>query len=274
MKLSFVILTWNSERTIADCLASIAGTCGREDIPFEIFIVDNGSADQTCSIIGQFRDLPLKLTCHAKNRGTTTTRNAALRQCTGEVICILDSDASFVGGSLRELLSTLMNDRSIGILAPKLIESSGRVQASVKPYPTVMGKLARIPKILFKLDIPDRGLYPEFPFEDIREVDCAISASWFFRRELLDEIGYLDERIFYAPEDVDYCLRVWKSGKRIIYYPHFTVLHQTQQITHKKVFSKVALSHFFGLMYYFAKHRYVNRPSIPIDNGNGSGARS
>ncbi len=270
MKISFVILTWNSESTIDNCLASISRSCDRERISYEIFLVDNGSSDRTCDVIRQFDNLPLNLTCYPKNRGTTTTRNEVLRKCTGEVVSIMDSDASFVGGSLREMLSVLLGDDSIGIIAPKLIETSGRVQASVKKFPSLTGKLARIPKILFKLNLRDAGVYPDFPFEDTREVDCAISASWFLRRRLLDDIGYLDERIFYAPEDVDFCLRVRKSGRKIVYYPAFTVLHQTQQITHKRMFSKVALSHFLGLMYYFAKHRYVNTPKIPGTNGAGN----
>ena len=262
-KLSFVILTWNSEATIDACLTSIEDSCSRENIPYEVFIVDNGSRDGTCSIIERFGTMPIRLTCHTKNRGTTTTRNEALRMCTGEVVCILDSDASFVEGSLRELMAKLLADRSIGILAPKLIERDGKVQASVKKFPSVVGKIARIPRILFKMNMADAGIYPDFPFDDVREVDCAISACWFFRRSLLDDVGFLDERIFYAPEDVDFCLRVRKTGKKLVYDPAVTVLHQTQQITHKRVLSKVALSHFFGLMYYFIKHRYVTSPSIP-----------
>lgn len=270
-KLSFVILTWNSEATIAACLSSITDACAGENLPYEVFIVDNGSRDSTCSIIEQFETMPIRLICHQKNQGTTITRNDALRMCTGDVVCIMDSDASFVTGSLRELLSTLRGNRSIGILAPKLIERGGNVQASVKRFPSVMGKIARIPRILFKVNITDTCIYPDFPFDDICEVDCAISACWFFRRTLLEDIGFLDERIFYAPEDVDYCLRVRKSGKKIIYYPPVTVLHQTQQITHKRVFSKVALSHFFGLIYYFIKHRYVTAPRIPSSDKPSAG---
>lgn len=268
-KLSFVILTWNSAATIGDCLESIRDACDREDVPYEVHIVDNGSGDNTCGIIEECGDMPIELTRYPENRGTTRTRNQALRRCAGEVICVMDSDASFVEGSLTGLMDYLAADRSIGILAPRLIETSGRVQASVKKFPSAMGKIARIPKILFNLNLADAGIYEEFPFEDIREVDCAISASWFFRRDLLDEIGYLDERIFYAPEDVDFCLRVWKGGRRLVYYPAVTVLHRTQQITHKKVFSKVALSHLLGLAYYFAKHRYLSRPHIGRDGSAG-----
>lgn len=262
-KISFIVLTWNSEKTIDMCLKGIARKCMEEEINHEVLIVDNGSHDRTIDIINKnSEEMPISLIRLQKNMGTTFTRNLALRKCTGDLICVLDSDAAFLEGRLREIISTLLNDVSVGILAPKVVYSDGNIQTSVKKFPSVLGKISRIPKIIFKLNIKEYDVYRDFPFTEITEVDCAISACWFFRRELIDEVGYLDERIFYAPEDVDYSLRVWKKGKKMVYFPDFTVLHQTQQITHKKFFSRIAISHFFGLIYYFLKHKYIRTPNI------------
>ncbi len=261
--ISFIILTWNSEKTISKCLAQIEQKCGDEGIAYEVLIVDNGSTDRTVELVeGYAEHMPISLTRYERNRGTTVTRNFVLRKSAGDIICVLDSDASFREGRLGDVLARIMEDRTIGILAPRLIELDGKVQASVKKFPSLLGKISRIPKIIFKINIKEYDHYRDFPFEAEAEVDCAISACWFFRRELLDEVGYLDEQIFYAPEDVDYCIRVLKKGKKVLYFPDFTVLHQTQQITHKQYFSRIALSHFLGLMYYFLKHRYVTRPRI------------
>lgn len=263
-KFSFVILTWNSEKTIDMCLKGIDNICVKENIEYEVLIVDNGSYDRTVEIINSYSKggMTISITCLRENRGTTCTRNLALRKCTGDIICILDSDTAFLKGSLNEIVSELLNNDTVGIIAPKLVEVNGKIQASVKKFPSVFGKISRIPKIIFKLDLKDYDAYENFPFTEITEVDCAISACWFLRRELIDRIGYLDERIFYAPEDVDYCLRTRKEGKKILYYPGLTVLHQTQQITHKKFLGKIALSHFFGLAYYFIKHKYIIKPTI------------
>ena len=262
-KISFIIISWNSEKTIEMCLTSIEKKCREEKIDYEVLMVDNGSLDSTIDIINKkSEEMPIDLTRLQKNRGTTYTRNIALKKCKGNIICILDSDAAFLQGNLREIISMLLSDYSIGIIAPQLVESGGNIQTSARKFPSVFGKISRIPKILFKLAVREYDVYNSFPFSDITEVDCAISACWFFRRELLDEIGYLDERIFYSPEDVDYCLRARKKGKKIVYYPHFSVLHQTQQITHKKFFSGIAISHLFGLIYYFYKHKYFTSPDI------------
>ena len=262
-KISFVILTWNSDQTIETCLQSIARICGSQNIPYEVLVVDNGSSDSTVSIVNRnTAAIPIHLIRLPKNRGTTHSRNLALRKCTGDIICVMDSDAALLEGSVRDVADILSSDASIGILAPKLILTDGSVQHSVRKFPSAYGKFSRIPAIIFKLRLPNSDIYRGFPFTRPTDVDYAISACWFFHRKLLDVVGYLDERIFYSPEDVDYCIRTWKMRKRIVFYPYFTVLHHVQRITHKSFFSRIALSHLFGLMYYFLKHRYITTPPI------------
>ncbi len=262
-KISFVILTWNSEKTIENCLRSIIRTCRSQNLDYEILIVDNGSIDNTTEIILQNAvSAPVELIRLPKNMGTTRTRNRALRMCTGNIVCILDSDAALLEGDLNAMIDTLCRDSSIGILAPQLIFSDGSIQYSVRKFPSIFEKLSRIPAIILKLPVPAGDVYENFPFREMTDVDYAISACWFIRRELLDIVGFLDERIFYSPEDIDYCIRTWKKGKRIVFYPGFTVLHHVQRITHKNFASKIAFSHFFGLLYYFLKHRYITKPNI------------
>jgi GT2 family glycosyltransferase len=261
-KISFVVLTWNSDETIRMCIDGIVGNCGSEGLDYEIIIVDNGSSDGTVGTIESYNGVPISLIQLNENKGTTYTRNLAIKKSSGNVICIIDSDASFIEGRIGDICSALRNDPSIGIIAPQLIESSGSIQTSVRKFPSVLGKISRIPKIIFKMKMKEFDSYKDFPFTEKTEVDCAISACWFLRSDLFEQIGLLDERIFYSPEDVDYCLRARKHGKKIVYFPEFKVLHKTQQITHNKVISKIAFSHLYGLVYYFFKHKYVRNPGI------------
>ncbi len=255
--LSFVILTWNSKRYLRDCFVSLLNKMDNEGISFEIVVVDNGSHDTTRQIIEQFqkeygsRFILIQLD---SNRGTTYPRNLGIRQARGTFLCILDSDTEFGDGSVTLLLQRLGTDRTVGIIAPRLQLPDGSTQHSVKRFPTMLNKLLKVPRILFGLQTANTDFYGDFPFRDPRVVETAISACWFFRRDLIDTVGYLDEKIFYAPEDLDYSQRVWRAGYSILYYPPVTVLHHTQQITHKKPFSRTSLSHLWGLLYYFNKH--------------------
>jgi len=240
--------------------------CGAEQLDYEIIVIDNGSKDTTLSILRDYRakhpqrlhSIELKY-----NRGTTYPRNVGFKKAKGKYLCVLDSDTELGAGALREIIDRLEKQREIGIIAPRLVLGNKSIQNSVKRFPTFWDKLIKIPAVIFRKEVPARDFYHDFPFSAERFVDSAISACWFFDKELLETIGGLDEKIFYAPEDLDYCLRVRKAGRKILYYPGLTVLHHTQWISHRSPFSKVSLSHFWGLLYYYRKHGgWFSRPEL------------
>ena len=257
VSITFVILTWNSDVFLKPCFDSIVAKCNREQVAFEIIVIDNGSTDDSRFIFSEFTArLPGRFHCILleENRGTTYTRNLGLEKARGQVICILDSDTELEKGSLQTIIDRLNDNKNIGIVAPRLVLPDHTIQNSVKRFPTFWHKLIKVFKVVTGKKIVDLDFYSDFPFRDDTAVDTAISACWFFRKELLDEVGYLDEKIFYSPEDLDYSVRVRKEGRDIVYFPHFTVIHHTQQISHNNPFSKVSRSHFVGLLYYFKKH--------------------
>jgi len=264
--LSFIILTWNSEKYLKACFDSIILSCTRDTISYEVIVVDNGSKDSSVSVVQKYAELypdTFKILALDSNRGTTYPRNLGLKQAVGDYICILDSDTELGEGRLKEVLMCLATKHDVGILAPRLLLPDGSVQNSVKRFPTMLDKLFKVPRIVTNINTQNTDFYQEFPFKVECDVDTAISACWFMRREIWDKVGDLDEMIFYAPEDLDYSVRVWKAGYRILCYPLFTVLHHTQQITHSKPLSRTSLSHFRGLLYYFYKHGgWAIRPNI------------
>jgi glycosyltransferase involved in cell wall biosynthesis len=149
--LSFIILTWNSEKYLKACIDSIIASCTREDITFEVIVVDNGSKDGSVSVIQTYVELHpdiFKLLALDSNRGTTYPRNLGLKQAVGEYICILDSDTELGEGSLKQVLMCLATQRDVGILAPQLLLPDGSVQNSVKRFPTMLDKLFKVPRIV------------------------------------------------------------------------------------------------------------------------------
>jgi hypothetical protein len=91
-------------------------------------------------------------------------------------------------------------------------------------------------------------------------VDYVIGACQLIRSEVIRRIGLLDERMFYGPEDVDYCLRVWRAGWEVFYLPSAVVVHHEQRITRRRP-GVLTLRHGMAIAYYFWKHRYLwHRP--------------
>jgi GT2 family glycosyltransferase len=262
--ISFITLTWNSRAYIAGCVESIAARCEADGLSFEVVVVDNGSTDGSTDVV---RGLDLRsrgtlaLVALHRNRGTTYSRNLALKEARGRVVSIIDSDTEFLSGSLRPVVDLLAADGRIGIIAPRLLLPDGSVQHSVKRFPTLLDKLRKVPAIIAGRRVPRADFYPAFPFDACTMVETAISACWFFRADLLGTVGLLDEGIFYAPEDVEYSARIHEAGRHILYYPHVTLLHHTQQITHRRPLSWTSLSHLKGLVRYHRRHGgWVTRP--------------
>lgn len=253
MNLSAVVLCFNSARYIEDCVRSLRAAT--ESLgPVEMFVVDNGSSDGSVAILERLeQEFPGFLQCIylPQNTGTTVSRNKALRRASGRHLLIMDSDATVTADTLSGLARVLEEEPRCGMAVPRVLYPDGRFQISTDQFPTVTHKLRRF----FMLKSMEATESPAAAGR--RDVDYAISAVWLLKRELLESVGLLDENIFYSPEDVDYCLRVWQAGYRIVYEPAVTAVHDAQEISRGKKLSSFTLRHAAGLLYYFRKHRYA-----------------
>jgi GT2 family glycosyltransferase len=254
MLVSAVILSFNSQRHVAKAVRSLAAEYARLAEPCEILVVDNGSTDGSVEILKTLeREHAGTLTViySPVNTGTTVSRNMALRRARGRVILIMDSDIEVPEGCLATLLPRLDADPRIGLLAPRLVYPDGRPQLSADVFPTLTHKLRRF----LGLKQMERAL-PRGE-SATRRVDYAISAFWLIPRRVVERVGLLDERIFYSPEDVDYCLRVWEAGFEVVYDTAATAIHDAREISRGFKRPGFTFSHAKGLFYLFAKHRYV-----------------
>jgi len=262
MKISAVILTWNSARYIERCLKSLIEDAHKADLPMEIFVVDGGSTDGTLEILSRLvqETAELQVIELGRNLGTTVSRNIALRRARGNYLLVLDSDTEILPGALKTLWKALEENHRAGIASPRLLYSDGSVQSSCKRFPTALIKICKflpfswLQRLGEKAELYSPEVYSE-GFKNVVRVDHCISACWLIRREAIEAVGLLDEKIFYAPEDVDYCLRMWLAGWEVIYVPTARVIHYTQRRSHKSL--HMAWIHARGLAYYFYKHRYL-----------------
>ncbi len=256
--ISFILLTWNSEKYIENCLNSITKAFIASKFSYEIFIVDNGSTDNTVQSLKSFKNkYPeiIKLICLHQNKGTTYPRNLALKKSKGNYICIMDSDVEIISGVIEKLIKNLDHETDIGLSVPKIIYPDGKLQKSTDVFPTITRKFYRY-LFLKKIESAEDSMVTQI---SVTEVDYAISAIWIFKRKIIRDVGLLDEKIFYAPEDVDYCIRIWKAGYKIVYDNSITVIHHTQEISRGFKLNKAFINHVKGLGYYFIKHRYLFR---------------
>ena len=255
LDISCIFLTWNSAEYVEKCISSVDNDLQKSGFTYELIIIDNGSSDGTLELLAGLSPFVTVIPL-GRNTGTTFSRNIGLRSARGEIIAVLDSDVEVTEVSTFERLVAYLKDHpKTGLVVPRLFYPSGQHQKSTDYFPTLTMKVKRF----FHLRQIEKDEASAFADRELApsEVDYAISAFWVFPRDIVDSVGVLDEKIFYSPEDVDYCLRIWFSGRPVVLEPRVTAVHHAQEISRRSLFSKSSRSHIAGLSYYFLKFRYL-----------------
>lgn len=256
MSISAVILSFNAKDDLDRCVHSLIEVENLEAGKDQILIVENGSVDGSKALVNRLSALYPGIVEGIdlrSNHGTTISRNIALSRATGEHILIIDADIEFRRPVIQPLLDELERDPAIGIIAPRLIFPNGRPQMSTDIFPTISRKVERMLRLR---QIEQAAGDSE---RQMQSVDYAISAFWLMPRNMLETVGFLDERIFYAPEDVDFCLRTWLAGKKIVYQPAVEVVHDAKERSRSLKGILFTWRHLLGLAYFFRKHDYCWR---------------
>ncbi len=250
--LSIIVITFHSIRFVKQCLLSVRRHAA--GIDHEVIVVDSASTDGTQDAVRRFPEV--RFHDIGENRGVAAARNVGLGMAKGRFLMILDVDAELRHGSLESLLRFMERNEGVGLVGPRLLYPDGVLQYSCRRFPTAATKLARrLPRrwVGRRLDQDEmRGWDHASP----RAVDYVIGACQLVRREAWEEVGPLDDRIFYGPEDVDFCLRLWLGGWAVWYVPEAVIIHHEQRSS-RGVTNRLFWMHFWALSYYFTKHRYL-----------------
>lgn len=253
IKASIVILTWNSTELLRDCLASLPQAIAM--FPHEVIVVDNGSRDYTPASLRL--EFPwMQMMVNRKNQGVAPGRNQGMRVAQGEYIILLDDDTVVRPGTFDRLLGYMDTHPETGLCAPKLLDLQGQLQLTCRRFPTLSDKLARQLPFTAARRLCREAEMADWDHNSVCTVDYVIGACQVIRRAALVEVGLLDEKIFYGPEDVDLCLRMQQAGWQIVYNPEAVVIHKERRVA-RSMFSSLSWKHFWGLGHYFWKHGYL-----------------
>jgi GT2 family glycosyltransferase len=250
MKISIVILTFNSLRWIEPCVKALLTTVKIQ--PREWIVVDNGSTDGSQQLVKTL--LPqATLIQNNFNHGVARARNQGIKASTGQYVLLLDDDTQVLPYAIDKLCEYLNEHPHCAMIAPQLVNPDGSLQANALPLPLVRVKFKCIfGKLLGKSiqNIYHDSIKKQIPFQP----GYLLGACQLIRQEAITTIGPLDERIFYGPEDADYCIRLKKKGYEVVCLPSVKVIHVYQ---HKSYWLKnpgLSWSHLRGLIYFWWKH--------------------
>jgi len=201
-----VIVSWNAERFLADCLESLRR---QTRPPAETLVVDSGSTDGSIDVVRRFTRVRL-IACES-NVGFCKANNLGIRDTSSPNVLVLNPDTRLEPDFLERLLVAL-DDPRVGVVTGKLRRFDGRtldtagqlLGRSRQPIDRGYGK-------------PDVG-----QFDRDEEVFGACGAAALYRRRMLDAIAdpgacYFDESFFAFGEDLDLAWRARRLGWKAVY---------------------------------------------------------
>lgn len=222
--LSIIVVTFNAREDALACLASIQAH--PPDRAWELVVVDNASADGTPEAITD-RWAGVRLIRLPENVGFAAANNVAIRETSGALVLLLNSDTVVAAGQLEALCAELERSPATGAAGPALIDGQGRQELSYGPMMSPVGELRQKLRGRLLAGGPTwlgRRLQREMRRRGF--VDWVSGACLLVRRQAAEQVGLLDERYFMYCEDVDFCAALRAAGYRILYTPEVVVTHR------------------------------------------------
>lgn len=210
-EVSIVVVLHNRAELTLSCLYSLLRNPFKS---FEVILVDNNSTDATRQLLKHLNGA--KIILNDENLHYLLACNQATKVVDGNHLLFLNNDTQILGDSITVAVNTLNSSEDIGAVGGKLILPDGTLQEA--------GSMIWKDGSCVGYGRGDSPTAPQYMFQ--RSVDYCSAAFLLTRRELFLELGGFDED--YQPayyEETDYCVRLQKLGKKIIYNPKVSILH-------------------------------------------------
>lgn len=242
-KIAIVVINYRTAQMTLDCLASLEPEVTHLR-GAHVVLVDSASGDDSPALIERESSARewnswLSIFCLAENRGFSAGNNGGIafadRLADFDAYLLLNSDTIVRPGAIKTLGQVLEHDSSVGLVGPRLEWPDGEHQVScfrrISPISELLSaaKTGPITRLFSKREVaifdPPSGRQSERNAGDSSEIDWISFACVLIRREVVSQIGPMDEEFFMYFEDVDYCLRARAAGWQIAYAPAARVVH-------------------------------------------------
>ncbi len=253
MELSIVVLTCNQPDFTSQLFKALDPMIRRHassENQWEVILVDNGSNDAQHPSVEAFTRKwgeQFTLISSPENIGVAPGRNLGLKKVKGDFILILDNDTIPSQESLESLILHLRSNPGCGLAAPALISPSGEIQNSAKPFPGIFQKINHL--FSDTLSVSEKeAMLSHHPF-------YVIGACQMIPRKAFEKVGLLDDKIFFGPEDADYCIRIRDAGFSVDFLPQISIIHNWQRASRRNPLSRQSRLHASALLYFYRKHK-------------------
>jgi len=252
-KLSVVIVTYKHRETLSKCLHSLKNAGPK--IPLEIIVVDNNSNDGTIEFIKEnYPDV--NVVANKENLGYSRAVNIGLRSTASKFYLVINPDIIVLPGAIEIMLNYMIKNPKVGIAGCKLFNEDGSLQFSVRRFldlRTYLYRFTPLRGLMAGSALERRYLMQEWDHNDNRRVDWVLGGCMIVRKNAMDEVGLMDEKIFMYFDDVDWCYRMWSRGWQVAYVGEAGMIHKHERTSANKIFNRATREHFKSLFYFLWK---------------------
>lgn len=242
-KVLLSMVTWKAADITIDCIASIESEIAKLD-DARLVVVDNGSDDGSAERIeAAIEDRGwthfATLVRSGKNGGFAFGHNCALRADLGsaepaDYAILLNPDMIILPDAFSTLVEFMESHPRAAMAGARSQDEDGTVHSCSFRFPGVLNEFASYARV----GVIDRALDKHIArmpvVDEPHQVDWVSGACVIVRREVLEQVGLLDEAFFLYYEETDWMLRTKRLGWEIWHVPQAKVVHFVGHATNIK----------------------------------------
>ena len=253
-ELSVIIVSFNVKNFLEQCLNSVRSAV--EKIEFEIFVVDNNSADGSAEMVK--REFPdVKLIANPNNSGFSVANNQAIIKSSGRFILLLNPDTIVEKDTFLKCIDFMNAHPDAGAIGVKMINGEGKfLPESKRAFPTVQTAFFKTSGLSYLFPgspLINRYYLPQIDVSETSLTEVISGAFMFMKREALEKSGLLDEDFFMYGEDIDMSYRLIQTGFRNYYFPEAEIIHFKGKSTARDGYKDIL--YFYKAMRIYIKKR-------------------
>lgn len=228
-KIGLVTITYNSGEILQDFLDCVFKQTHKN---FILYVVDNDSNDETHNILERCTDNRLITIQNENNLGVAKANNQGITQALSDgcdQVMIINNDVEFEIELIEKLLN-IQQEKECSLVTPKMMyyDNPNHIWYAGSWFIKSKGYLP-LHRGMKQLD---KG-----QFDEIVEVEYAPTCCLLAKKEVFEDVGYMNEKYFVYFDDTDFSYRIFKDGRhKMWYYPNVSFFHKVGSLT--KSFNK------------------------------------
>ncbi|MGL4597421.1 MAG: glycosyltransferase family 2 protein, partial [Bacteroidia bacterium] len=258
MKLSVIIVNYNVQHFLEQCLHSVRKAAG--SIPLEVFVVDNNSVDGSVAMVRE-KFPEVSLIANRENTGFSKANNQAMRLAKGEYVLLLNPDTVVEETTFSKVIAFMDAHAEAGGLGVQMLDGKGNFLPESKrglPTPRVaFYKIFGLSALFPKSKVFGRYHLGYLDQHQTHEIEILSGAFMLMRKTALDQVGLLDEAFFMYGEDIDLSYRIVQGGWKNYYFHDTRIIHYKGESTKKSSVNYVFV--FYRAMVIFAQKHFSQK---------------